>query len=63
MEAVRAGRRTFANLRQAMIYTLAVNFPIVGLAMPPVLFGLPLVLARPCCRQRASCRACYKVAW
>jgi len=46
-----------------MIYTLAVNFPIVGLAMPPVLFGLPLVLARPCCRQRASCRACYKVAW
>ena len=39
------GRRTFANLRQAMVYTLAVHVPIVGLAMLPVLFGLPLVLA------------------
>jgi Ca2+-transporting ATPase len=43
--AVRGGRRTFANLRQAMLYTLAVHVPIVGLAMLPVLFGMPLVLA------------------
>jgi Ca2+-transporting ATPase len=45
VQAVKAGRRTFANLRQAMVYTLAVHVPIVGLAMLPVLFGLPLVLA------------------
>ena len=30
---------------QAMVYTLAVHIPIVGLALLPVLFGLPLVLA------------------
>ena len=45
VHAIHAGRRTFANLRQAMVYTLAVHVPIVGLAMVPVLFGLPLVLA------------------
>lgn len=45
VRAIHAGRRTFANLRQAMVYTLAVHVPIVGLAMLPVLFGLPLVLA------------------
>lgn len=45
VHAIQAGRRTFANLRQAMVYTLAVHVPIVGLAMLPVLFGLPLVLA------------------
>jgi P-type Ca2+ transporter type 2C len=45
VHAVQAGRRAFANLRQAMVYTLAVHVPIVGLAMLPVLFGLPLVLA------------------
>ena len=39
------GRRTFANMRQAMIYTLAVHIPIAGLALLPVLFGLPLILA------------------
>lgn len=44
-QAIERGRRTFANLRQAMVYILAVHLPIVGLAMLPVLFGLPLVLA------------------
>ena len=43
--AIRQGRRIFANLRQAMVYTLAVHVPIVGVSMLPVLFGLPLVLA------------------
>ena len=43
--AIRLGRRIFANLRQAMVYTLAVHVPIVGVSMLPVLFGLPLVLA------------------
>lgn len=45
VQAIARGRRTFANLRQAMVYTLAVHVPIVGLALLPVLFGLPLVLA------------------
>ncbi len=45
VQAIRAGRRTFSNLRQAMVYSLAVHVTIVGLAMLPVLFGLPLVLA------------------
>jgi Ca2+-transporting ATPase len=45
IEAIKMGRRTFANMRQAMLYTLAVHIPIVGLALLPVLFGLPLILA------------------
>jgi len=42
---VRLGRRIFANLRQATIYTLTVHVPIMGLAIWPLLFDLPLVLA------------------
>jgi Ca2+-transporting ATPase len=38
---VRAGRRTFDNLRRAMLYITAIHVPIAGLAMLPVLFGLP----------------------
>lgn len=45
LAAIHRGRKTFANLRQAMIYTLAVHIPIVGLAIIPVLFGLPILLA------------------
>ena len=45
VHAIRLGRRIFANLRQAMIYTLAVHVPIIGLSILPLLFGLPLVLA------------------
>lgn len=45
VQAIHRGRQTFANLRQAMVYTLAVHVPIIGLALLPVLFGLPLVLA------------------
>jgi Ca2+-transporting ATPase len=44
VKAIRTGRRTFANMRQAMIYTLAVHIPVVGLSILPVLFGLPLLL-------------------
>jgi Ca2+-transporting ATPase len=44
VQAICMGRRTFANMRQAMIYTLAVHIPIAGLALLPVLFGLPLIL-------------------
>jgi Ca2+-transporting ATPase len=45
VQAVRLGRRIFANLRQAMIYTLGVHVPIIGLSVLPLLFGMPLVLA------------------
>lgn len=44
VQAIRMGRRTFANMRQAMVYTLAVHLPIAGLSLLPVLFGLPLLL-------------------
>ncbi len=44
VQAIRMGRRTFANMRQAMVYTLAVHIPIAGLAVLPLLFGLPLLL-------------------
>jgi P-type Ca2+ transporter type 2C len=43
--AIRLGRRIFANLRQAVVYTLAVHIPIIGLSILPLLFGLPLILA------------------
>ena len=45
VSAIRLGRRIFANLRQALIYTLAVHVPIIGLSMLPLLFGMPLILA------------------
>ncbi|MCB1928158.1 MAG: cation-translocating P-type ATPase [Rhodocyclaceae bacterium] len=43
--AIGLGRRIFANLRQALVYTLAVHVPIIGLSALPLIFGLPLVLA------------------
>ncbi len=45
VSAIRLGRRIFSNLRQAMVYTLAVHVPIIGLSILPLLFGLPLILA------------------
>jgi len=44
VEAIRLGRRIFDNLKSAMAYILAVHVPIAGLAVVPVLLGLPLVL-------------------
>jgi Ca2+-transporting ATPase len=41
--AVRLGRRIYDNMRKAMAYILAVHVPIAGLALIPLLFGLPLV--------------------
>jgi Ca2+-transporting ATPase len=43
--AVHRGRRTYVNLRRALTYTVAVHVPIVGLALLPVMLGLPVVLA------------------
>jgi Ca2+-transporting ATPase len=38
---VRMGRRIFDNLRKVMTYITAIHVPIAGLAMLPVLLGLP----------------------
>jgi P-type Ca2+ transporter type 2C len=45
VSAIRMGRRIFANLRQALVYTLAVHIPMIGLSILPLIFGLPLILA------------------
>lgn len=41
---VRMGRRIFDNLRKVMVYITAIHVPIVGLALLPLLFGLPPLL-------------------
>ena len=43
VEAVRLGRRIYDNLRKAMGFILAVHVPIAGLALLPLLFGLPIL--------------------
>jgi Ca2+-transporting ATPase len=43
VEAVRAGRRIFANLQHALGYLFAVHVPIVGVSLLPV-FGGPVLL-------------------
>ncbi len=42
--AVRLGRRIFDNLKKAIGYIFSVHMPIAGLALFPILFGLPLIL-------------------
>jgi Ca2+-transporting ATPase len=42
--AVRLGRRIFANLRRVITYITAIHVPIAGLALLPLLFGLPPLL-------------------
>ena len=41
---VRLGRRIFANLRKALTYVAAVHVPTAGLALLPILLGLPPML-------------------
>jgi Ca2+-transporting ATPase len=41
---VRLGRRIFVNLRRALTYVTAIHVPIAGLALLPILFGLPSIL-------------------
>ena len=40
---VRLGRRICDNLRKAMSFILAVHVPIAGLALMPLLFGMPIL--------------------
>ncbi len=45
VRAVRLGRHIHDNLRKAMSYLFAVHVPIAGIALLPLLFGLPLLFA------------------
>lgn len=45
VRAVRLGRRIHDNLRRAMSYLFAVHVPIAGIALFPLVFGLPLLFA------------------
>ena len=40
---VRLGRRIYDNLRKAMSFIFAVHVPIAGLALLPLVFGLPIL--------------------
>ncbi|WP_427914927.1 cation-translocating P-type ATPase [Ramlibacter sp. MMS24-I3-19] len=44
LAGVRAGRRTFDNLRHAATYIVAIHVPIAGLALLPLVFGMPPML-------------------
>jgi P-type Ca2+ transporter type 2C len=43
VKAIRLGRRIYDNLRKAMSFIFAVHVPIAGLALLPLLFGLPII--------------------
>lgn len=42
---VRLGRRIYDNLRKAISFILAVHVPIAGLALMPLLFGMPVLFS------------------
>ncbi len=43
VRTVRLGRRIYDNLRKAMAYIVAIHVPVAGLALLPLLAGLPLI--------------------
>jgi Ca2+-transporting ATPase len=43
VKAIRLGRRIYDNLRKATAFIFAVHVPIAGLALLPLLFGLPIL--------------------
>ena len=45
VKAIRLGRRIYDNLLKAMAFILAVHVPIAGLALLPLVFGLPILLS------------------
>ena len=44
VKTIRLGRRIYDNLRKAIEYIVAVHIPIAGLALLPLLLGMPLIL-------------------
>jgi Ca2+-transporting ATPase len=45
VQAVRLGRRIYDNLRKAMAFIFAVHVPIAGLALLPLVMGLPIIFS------------------
>ena len=45
VKSVRLGRRIYDNLRKAICFIFAVHVPIAGLALLPLLFGLPILFS------------------
>ncbi len=43
VRTIRLGRRIYDNLRKAMAYIVAIHVPIAGLALLPLLTGMPLI--------------------
>jgi Ca2+-transporting ATPase len=43
--AIRLGRRIYDNVRKAMGFIFAVHVPIAGLALLPLIFGLPIIFS------------------
>lgn len=43
VKTIRLGRRIYDNLRKAIEYIVAVHIPIAGLALLPILLGMPLI--------------------
>ncbi len=44
MAGIALGRRIFTNLRKALTYVVAIHVPIAGLALLPIVLGLPPLL-------------------
>jgi len=44
LDAVRLGRRVYANLKKASGYILAVHIPIAGMAILPLFYNFPIML-------------------
>lgn len=44
VRGIALGRRIFTNLRRAMTYITAIHIPVAGLALLPILLGLPPLL-------------------
>jgi Ca2+-transporting ATPase len=42
-QTIRLGRRIYDNIRKAIGFVMAAHIPIAGLAMLPLLFGLPII--------------------
>jgi len=43
VHSIRLGRRIYDNIRKAMAFIFAVHVPIAGLALLPLLFGMPIL--------------------
>ena len=56
---MRLGRRIYDNLRKAMTYILAIHVPIAGMALLPLLTGLPIVFWPIHIAWSSGCTRCW----